>query len=219
MWLQPKLTGEKLIILGFKTGETDIIVSDSKANTAKVKISVENEIIRVQTITEVVFVKKGETRVFKHPYPADMGYTLLPDQYSEIIATTIGTDQLIVDGKEGGRTVLSVSKNYWTEYNYDIRVVEEYPLIVPIGKYSLSQNSKGGSGFGIGMGGNGGYKVESSDPTVATGYFSEYVWDITNANYNPIAFNVDSFKPGTAILTVSDESGQSKQIEVEVREK
>jgi len=209
---------KKLIILGFGEGETDIIISDSEANTAKVKISVDGLIIRKTPVTEIVYVRKGDTRIFSHPYDTESGYKLLPDQYNDIITTEIaGKGKLAVDGKNIGRTVLSVEKHYWREYSYDIRVVEEYPLIVPIGTFSLPQYSKGG-GFGIGMG-NGGYKIESSDPTVAIGYFSEYAWNITNANYNPIILNIDSFNPGTAILTISDNSGQSKGIKVEVKDK
>lgn len=217
--VEVKTEDEKLIIIAVKPGETTIIVSDSTAQQAEIKVTVE-KLERPKSKIEVIYVKKSETRIINFPYSSESGYRLMPDQYSHIIETTESLpNSLRVEGKELGRTLFAVQKDYWNEHYYDIRVEENYPLTGLVSKYSTSPKT-GKITFAIMMG-NGGYEVKSSDSSITKGRIVKYPigWDKTNSNFNEAGSEVETFgKPGTAILTITDAAGISKKIEVEVRE-
>lgn len=214
-----QLNGNKLIIIGVNIGEAVITVGDSEGKKAKIQVSIDN-LVRPTIKTDVVYVKRGGSRTFSHPYSTESGCILLTDQNSKIVNTTLLPDSLIVEGRELGQTTLSVQKDYWYLYQYVIRVVDVYPLEIPMIGYSVFPRS-GHFGGPIAIG-NGDYRVESSNPSVAVATIVPYSkdWEKTNYNYNEASLDIESFgKPGVAILTITDAAGQTATVEVEVREK
>ncbi len=219
--VQSQVEGKKVIIVGVSTGETTVMVYDNEGGKAEIQVSID-EFNREDTETDIVYVKKGTKRNFKHLYPAELGFILITEQNSKVInSMLLSTDELVLEGIEAGHATLSVFKDYWYYYHYDVRVVEVYPLEIPMKMYSTFSHKPSTFGGPITVG-NGGYSVESSNPLIAIATIEPYSteWSLTNYNFNEASLKIKTFgKPGVATLTITDAAGLTETVSIEVREK
>lgn len=125
----------------------------------------------------------------------------------ENIATAkIDGNKILFTGLKNGVTTATVMD--WTKHSsiINVRVKEDFELALEKNELTLTKDIKATELISI-ISGNGGYKIENSDETVATATLTEdYKIEITAINY------------GHAVITVTDDNNLEQTIEVTVYE-
>jgi hypothetical protein len=205
----------KIYIWGFRKGNALVTVTDKAGNKATVKVVISEEISRIIPLTEGLFIKKGETRRFEYEY-TDAKYLLVMNN-DDIVSGQVEGSELVLKGEKIGESSLYVLDNMWPVHGYSVYVVDKYPYLLINYNNSVSEQVQIGKKIELLIYmGNGEYSVNSSHPTLASAYISDYEGAGNPRYYNPAILNIEGVNYGDAIITVTDSEGLSKDIKVVV---
>lgn len=196
----------KIYIWGFHNGDAMITVTDAANNKATIKVIVNGEVLRPVLDMEMIFVKKGETRRFMYEY-ADCPLTV---EDEGIVSGYVEGSRLVIKGEKIGKTILYALKNMWPAHGYEVNVVDKYPLMAGTNIRTIEVGKE--IEVLITMG-NGGYSVESSEPSVATANIADYTGDERNILSNPAQVKIKGISSGKAVITVTDSEGLTKSLQ------
>ena len=206
---QVRLIDGDIVIIGIATGRANILVQDQANEKVNIEVLV-NGINRAPMQTHTIYIKKNTKRTIQHSYPIEKGFKLLGSFDKLMQLSPFGKDRLMIEGKELGTIDLLVEQDYWIAAHYTFKVVDIYPLIITHGA-GATPNIGVLHFLGVIKVGNGGYKIESSDSSVAVARLEPY---IPGNSYIPVDYFNESFivyetfgKVGTTKLTVTDAAG------------
>lgn len=202
---------DQLIIVGVAQGETSVNVCDSKGKKSSVKVSVEYNLIRPIPPTELIIVRKGDTRTIN----IESGLKIrVKDGKDNISFSLINTNTLAIEGKQSGKSLIACEQDYWAKNELNIEVVDKYPLKVI---ESINIPQRPGKVQRLIQMGNGNYRVESADPSMVVGRILPYEGPYNSFYHNEAVLEVESFdKRGITTLTVTDAMNETKTISISV---
>jgi len=211
------IDGGKIIVWGFTQGYTSIIVIDKDNNRAEIKVEVKENISRVVPSVSKVSIKKGDTKELKYPYgyPAYDGasYDIAVDGGGAISVSEIDGGLSVKGEKIGENVSIYLLKDMWPVDGFSIDVVEKYELYVNL---LITSPFKGKEIEAYIYTGNGNYKVQSTDESVATATIGDYNGEMNNFYCNPAVIHIKALEVGECRITVTDGEGEEKEIKVRV---
>ncbi|MGL4331972.1 MAG: hypothetical protein ACRCZQ_00360 [Bacteroidales bacterium] len=201
----------QLIIIGVAQGETTVNVQDSKGKKSSVNVTVDYNLIRPVPPTELIIVRKGDSRSIN----VESGLKIrVKDGKDNISFNLLDDNKLRIEGKQLGQSLIACKLDYWSKNELNIVIVDKYPLEV-IENITITQRP--GKVQRLIQMGNGNYRVESADPSIAIGRILPYEGPYNSFLHNEAILEVESFdKRGTTTLTVTDGMNVSKTIMISV---
>ncbi len=222
-------------IIGHGQGNATITVVDVDDNTTGADFAVKTIDVNVREpigyeyySVQGVFVKKGESRVFKLPLVFNNNYSLIIDNDDIIDSDGVASisanagmgNKFRVDTKSCGSTSFHICKGKINLFSVRVHVVDEYDLFIP-----ESENCQltfdlpftvGVNGITVWRG-SGHYTARVVDETVAVVQSITPGNDWVNEMNNSAAVRVTPLKSGKTKLIVTDSvTGQSSEVDVVV---
>lgn len=201
----------QLIIVGVSHGETSVYVQDSQGKKASVKVTVDYNLIRPIPPKKLIIVQKGDSRTIN----IESRLKIRAIEGKENISfNLLDGNKLKIEGKEFGRSLIYCEQDYWPINEMIIVILDKCPIEV-VGSISISERP--GKVQRLIQMGNGNYRVESADPSIAIGRILPYEGPENSLFYNEAVLEVESFdKRGRTTLTVTDAMNETKMITVSV---
>lgn len=216
-------------IIGHGQGNATITVVDDDDNTTgadnivkTIDVNVRESIDYGDYSYEVVYMKKGEFRIFKLPFTFDKNDSLVGvnDYIVSVRANVALGNTFKVEALSNGITEFQIYKGKIKHFSVRIFVVNEFDLLIP-----ESENSQltfdlpftvGVNGISIWRG-SGNYTARIVDETVAVVESITPDDDYFNQENNPAVVRVTPLKSGTTKLIVTDAiTGQTSGVDVVV---
>ena len=211
---QVRLIDGDIVIIGIARGRANILVRDQANEKVNIEVLV-NGINRAPMQTHTIYVKKNTTRTIRHSYPTEEGFKLLGSLDNDFMQLSyVGEDKLKIEGKEFGFMDILVEQDYWIAASYRIKVVAIFPLQM---NFHIWDTNKIGPQVVLGVikVGNGGYKIESSDSSVAVATLKPYLSPNSQTPidyYNESYISYETFgKVGKTKLTLTDAAGLKEE--------
>lgn len=203
----------KLYIMGIGIGTATIKVTDANGLKGTVKVNIETLILLPVPVSNLVFIKVGETKTI--PILEEIKSNYFAVSEDESIATiSLANKEVTIKGISLGEVELYITELIWPRWGYGVKVVDKYPLFLSGSQIDVSVGSDAAY-FHI-IYGNGDYTFTSSNPTVAD---IEEVLPYTGhveAASNGKTIKLKALKSGPATITVTDAEKMSKTINVRV---
>lgn len=220
-------------IVGHREGQATVTVNVSAnggiETTKTIDVKVNEWIDYPNYATEGgVYLRKGESRIFKLPFAFEKNYSVVADAGAVIdtegaatfSAGTAMGDQFRVDAKAAGSVLFNICKGKVILYSVRVFVVDEYDLFIP-----ESENSQltfdlpftyGVNGITIWRG-SGKYTARIVDETVARLESITPAEEYFNSMNNSATVRVAPLKIGATKLIITDTvSGQSADVDIVV---
>jgi len=121
------LTENKLYITGYNIGNAIITLTDQDKNKVEIKVTIDEFIARVYPVTNLVFVKTGDTKIMTNTDPNPL-YSLMDT--ASVIQIGGTANNLQITGQKKGQAYLYYLKDYWPTVIYNIQVVDHYLFTV-----------------------------------------------------------------------------------------
>lgn len=208
--VQCKIENNKIYLFGINEGtNTIIIVEQEGRKQGEIKVTVSESISRPTSITEKIYIKKGDTKEIKTPTIYEFDSYGVDDDGGMVSVSETNTG-IRIKGEKIGKASVYLIKNMWPVHMYDIDVLEKYQLTINTRNFTISQ----GMTFGVYIiMGNGNYRAESSDNSVAVSTsISEYTGEYSNILSNPATVWIETLSTGIATITITDEEGETEDI-------
>jgi hypothetical protein len=187
------LNDNKLIITGYKIGNSTITLTDKDKNQVSIKVTINEFIARATPLSNVVFIKTGDTKNIANSDPATLYF--LNDTASVIQAGVTATNVQITAIKKGTATLYCL-KDYWPSIIYDIQVIDHYLFSVTPSTNTLGLAVGIVSEYYI-VSGCGNYSLSNSNPNVISAQL--ITWPILPAlsQSNPRIVRITGLQKGT----------------------
>lgn len=207
------LIDNKLIITGYKIGKSTIKLTDKDKNQVSIKVTINEFIARATPLSNVVFIKTGDTKNISNSDPANLYF--LNDTASVIQAGVTATNVQITANKKGTATLYCL-KDYWPSIIYNIQVIDHYLFTVSPSTNTLGLAVGTVSEYYI-LSGCGNYNLSNSNPNVISTQL--ITWPIlpTLSQSNPRIVRITGLQKGTSELKITnEETSEVKTVNISV---
>ena len=207
------LIDNKLIITGYKTGKSTITLTDKDKNQVSIKVTINEFIARATPLSNVVFIKIGDTKNIANSDPAPLYF--LNDTASVIQAEVTATNVQITAKKKGTATLYCL-KDYWPSIIYDIQVIDHYLFTVTPSTNTLRLAVGIVSEYYI-LSGCGDYGLSNSNQNVISAELLAWPIVPTLSHNNPRIVRIKGLQKGTSELKITNvETAEVKIVNVSV---
>lgn len=210
---QNVLIENKLYITGYNIGNAIITLSDRDNNQCKINVTINELIPRVYPLSNVVFVKVGDTKYIKNT-DSDPLYFLM-DTASVIQAGGTANNVQITAQKKGVANLYYL-KEYWPTIIYNIHVIDHYLFTVSPTTGSLRLAVGAESEYGI-ISGCGNYTLTISNTSAISAELLAWPIEPTLSHNNPRVVRIRALQKGTSELKITNvETAEVKTVIVTV---
>lgn len=208
------IDGNKICIWGFTQGNVTITISDRDNNKAKVEVSVSENIARLMPVSQLIIIKKGETKILKSSTETQIEGYAINDNGGMISAYEIDNSVAIKGEKTGEGASVYLLNDMWPFHEYSITVVDKYKMAFNRSQIELTT---GEALYVHIVMGNGGYTIQSSNKKVVSATLMEdYKGDEFDLAANPATVLLEPLSAGTATITATDKEGEKAEIAIRV---
>jgi hypothetical protein len=210
---QSLLLDNKLIITGYKIGKSTITLTDKDKNQVTIKVTINEFIPRVIPLSNVVFVKIGDSKYITNTDPNPIYF--LMDTASVIQVGGTATNVQITAKKKGTAT-LNYLKEYWPTLTYNIQVIDHYLFTVTPSTNTLRHAVGTVSEYYI-LSGCGDYGLSNSNQNVISTELLAWPILTTLSHNNPRIVRIKGLQKGTSELKITNvETAEVKTVNVTV---
>jgi len=210
---QNVLIDNKLYITGYNIGNAIITLTDQDKNQVKIKITIDEFIARVYPLSNLVFVKIGDTKTITNTDPNPLYYLM---DTASVIQVGGTANNVQITAKKKGIANLYYLKEYWPTIIYNIQVIDHYLFTVSPTTGSLHLAVGAESEYSI-LSGCGNYTLTISNANVISAELLAWPIEPTLSWNNPRVVHIKALQKGTSELKITNvETDEVKTVIVTV---
>jgi len=207
------LIDNKLYITGYNIGNAIITLTDQDKNQVKIKVTIDEFIARVYPLSNLVFVKIGDTKNITNTDPKPLYYLM---DTASVIQVGGTANNVQITAQKKGIANLYYLKEYWPTIIYNIQVIDHYLFIVSPTTGSLQLAVGAESEYGI-LSGCGNYTLTISNTNVISAQLLAWPIEPTLSHNNPRVVRIKALQKGTSELKITNvETDEVKTVIVTV---
>lgn len=207
------LIENKLYITGYNIGSATVTLTDRDSNKVKIKVTINEFIPRVYPLSNLVFIKVGDTKHITNTDPNPL-YSLLDT--ASVIQIGGTANDVQITAKKKGIANLYYLKEYWPTMIYNIQVVDHYLFTISPSTSSLPLAVGAESEYGI-LSGCGNYTLTISNTNAISAELLAWPIEQTLSHNNPRVVHIKALQKGTSELKITNvETAEVKTIIVTV---
>lgn len=210
---QNVLIENKLYITGYNIGNAIVTLSDKDNNQVKINVTINELIPRVYPLSNLVFVKVGDTKYIKNT-DSDPLYFLMDT--ASVIQAGGTANNVQITAQKNGVANLYYLKEYWPTIIYNIHVIDHYLFTVSPTTGSLRLAVGAESEYGI-ISGCGNYTLTISNTNAISTELLAWPIEPTLSHNNPRVVRIRALQKGTSELKITNvETAEVKTVIVTV---
>jgi len=207
------LIENKLYITGYNIGNAIVTLSDKDNNQVKINVTINELIPRVYPLSNLVFVKVGDTKYIKNTDSNPLYYLL---DTASVIQVGGTANNVQITAKKKGIANLYYLKEYWPTLIYNIQVVDHYLFTISPTTSSLRLAVGNESEYGI-ISGCGNYTLTVSNTNAISAELLAWPIEPTLSHNNPRVVRIRALQNGTSELKITNvETAEVKTVIVTV---
>lgn len=202
-----------LYITGYKIGNSIVTLTDKDNNQVKIKVTINELIPRVYPLSNLVFIKVGDSKFIKNTDPNPLYF--LKDTGSVIQAG--GTaNNVQITAKKKGNAYLYYLKEYWPTTEYNIQAIEHYLFTVSPTTNTLRLAVGAESEYYI-LSGCGEYTLTNSNSNIISAELLAWPIEPTLNHSNPRVVHIKGLQKGSSELKITNvETSEVKTVNITV---
>jgi hypothetical protein len=208
------LIDNKLYITGYNIGNAIVTLTDQDKNHVKIKVTIDEFIARMSPVSNIVFIKTGDTKNITNTDSNPLYYLL---DTASVIHVGGTANNLQITAKKKGNANLYYLKEYWPTLTYNIQVVDHYLFTVSPTAGSLQLAVGAESEYGI-LSGCGNYTLTISNTNVVSVELLPWPIEPTLSQSNPRIVHIKALQSGSSELKITNvETSEVKTVILTVR--
>lgn len=215
---QPLIIDDKLYITGYNIGNAVVTLSDKNHNQISINISINELITRAVPLSDIIFVKVGDTKTISNSDASSQSNTLYYLLDTTSVVQLSGTiSNINIKGLKIGVATLYYLKNYWPTKIYNIQVIDHYSFIVSTPS-AANQLTTGGESEVYILSGCDNYGLSISDTKIVSAELKAWPVVALDSYANPRIIQLKGLSKGTATLTITNiETAEEKKVSISVK--
>jgi len=210
---QNVLIENKLYITGYNIGNAIVTLTDKDKNQVKIKVTINELIARVYPLSNIVFVKIGDTKNIAN---TDLNPLYFLKDTASVIQVAGTANNVQITAKKKGVANLYYLKEYWPTLIYNIQVIDHYLFVVSLTTSSLLLAVGAESEYGI-LSGCGNYSIIISNTNVISAELLAWPIEPALSQNNPRVVHIKALQKGTSELKITNvETAEVKTVIVTV---
>lgn len=207
------LIDNKLYITGYSIGSAIVTLTDQDKNQVKIKVTIDEFIARVSPVSNIVFIKIGDTKNITNTDSNPLYYLM---DTASVIQVGGTANNMQITAKKKGVATLYYLKEYWPTMIYNIQVIDHYLFSVSPTTGSLRLAVGAESEYYV-LSGCGNYTLTVSNTnTISAELLAWSVVPTLNHN-NPRVVHIKALKSGSSELKITNvETSEVKTVIVTV---
>jgi len=197
---QNVLIENKLYITGYNIGNAIVTLTDKDNNQVKIKVTINEFIPRVYPLSNLVFVKVGDTKYITNSDP-NLLYFL--NDTASIIQVGGTANNIQITAKMKGVANLYYLKEYWPTIIYNIQVIDHYLFVVSPTTGSIRLAVGGESEYYV-LSGCGNYTLTISNTNSISTELLVWPIEATFNQNNPRVVHIKALQKGTSELKITN---------------
>ena len=207
------LIDNKLYITGYNIGNAIITLTDQDKNQVKIKVTIDEFIARVYPLSNIVFVKVGDTKNITNTDPNPL-YSLMDT--ASVIQVGGTANNVQITAKKKGVANLYYLKEYWPTIIYNIQVIDNYLFTVSPTTESLRLTVGAESEYYV-LSGCGNYTLTISNANPISAELLAWPIEPIISYNNPRIVHIKALQKGTSELKITNvETSEVKTVMVTV---
>jgi len=210
---QNVLIDNKLYITGYNIGNAVITLTDQDKNLVKIKVTIDEFIARVYPLSNIIFVKVGDTKNITNTDPNPL-YSLMDT--ASVIQVGGTANNVQITAKKKGVANLYYLKEYWPTIIYNIQVIDHYLFTVSPTTESLRLTVGAESEYYV-LSGCGNYTLTISNANPISAELLAWPVEPIISYNNPRIVHIKALQKGTSELKITNvETAEEKTVIVTV---
>ena len=210
---QNLLIDNKLYITGYNIGNAIITLTDQDKNQVKIKVTIDELIARVYPISNIVFVKIGDT---KNITTTDSNPLYCLMDTASVIQVGGTANNVQITAKKKGVANLYYLKEYWPTIIYNIQVIDHYLFRVSPSTGFLQLAVGAESEYYV-LSGCGNYTLTISNTNAISAELLAWPIEQIFSHSNPRVVHIKALQKGTSELKITNvETNEVKTVIVTV---
>jgi len=210
---QNVLIDNKLYITGYNIGNAVITLTDQDKNLVKIKVTIDEFIARVYPLSNIIFVKVGDTKNITNTDPNPL-YSLMDT--ASVIQVGGTANNVQITAKKKGVANLYYLKEYWPTIIYNIQVIDNYLFTVSPTTESLRLTVGAESEYYV-LSGCGNYTLTISNANPISAELLAWPIEPIISYNNPRIVHIKALQKGTSELKITNvETAEEKTVIVTV---
>ena len=210
---QNVLIDNKLYITGYNIGNAIITLTDQDKNQVKIKVTIDEFIARVYPLSNIIFVKVGDTKNITNTDPNPL-YSLMDT--ASVIQVGGTANNVQITAKKKGVANLYYLKEYWPTIIYNIQVIDNYLFTVSPTTESLRLTVGAESEYYV-LSGCGNYTLTISNANPISAELLAWPIEPIISYNNPRIVHIKALQKGTSELKITNvETAEEKTVIVTV---
>lgn len=197
---QNVLIDNKLYITGYNIGNAIITLTDQDKNQVKIKVTIDKFIARVYPLSNIVFVKIGDTKNITNTDPNPLYFL---NDTASVIQVGGTANNVQITGKKKGVANLYYLKEYWPTLIYNIQVIDHYLFTVSPTTESLRLAVGAESEYYV-LSGCGNYTLTISNTNAISAELLAWPIEATLSHNNPRVVHIKALQKGTSELKITN---------------
>ena len=210
---QNVLIDNKLYITGYNIGNAVITLTDQDKNLVKIKVTIDEFIARVYPLSNIIFVKVGDTKNITNTDPNPL-YSLMDT--ASVIQVGGTANNVQITAKKKGVANLYYLKEYWPTIIYNIQVIDHYLFTVSPSTGFLQLTVGAESEYYV-LSGCGNYTLTISNTNAISAELLAWPIEQIFSHSNPRVVHIKALQKGTSELKITNvETNEVKTVIVTV---